>query len=125
MKYHITPSQLEILQVMWRANTPLSRSDILDMSEGKTWKENSIHILLNSMLENELIACDGYARSGKVFGRLYAPKLSMMDYYTEVFKGAPINPVEMLEVLLADENISIEKLDKMLELLRKKRKSVE
>ena len=47
----LTKSELEVMNVMWKAERPLSRADILNLSEDKTWKDNSIHILLNGMLK--------------------------------------------------------------------------
>ena len=64
----LTKSELEIMNVLWKAERPLSRADILNLSEDKTWKENSIHILLNGMLKKGAIREDGFARSGKVCG---------------------------------------------------------
>ena len=61
MKYDVTNSEHEILQVMWKAGRPLSRAEILKLSTEKTWKDNSIHILLNGMLDkaqfNRQILC--------------------------------------------------------------------
>ncbi len=79
----LTKSEMEIMNVLWKAERPLSRADILSLSEDKTWKDNSIHILLNGMLKKEAIKEAGFARSGKVWGRLYAPAVTVDEYYTE------------------------------------------
>ena len=44
----LTKSELEIMNVIWDAKRPLTRGEILDLSVDKKWKDNSIHILLNS-----------------------------------------------------------------------------
>ena len=46
----LTRSELEIMDVLWEAGEPLSRSDLLERSQEKSWKDSSIHILLNGML---------------------------------------------------------------------------
>ena len=38
----LTKSELEVMNVLWQANRPLSRSEILALSTGKTWKDSSI-----------------------------------------------------------------------------------
>lgn len=103
MEYHITKSELEILNVLWKAGVPLSRADILEQSKDKTWKDNSIHILLNGMLKDGIIHEAGFARSGKVWGRLYAPAITVEDYYADRFKsGIAPDPVKLVQKLLDD-----------------------
>jgi len=101
----LTKSELEIMNVLWNAERPLTRSDILSLSEGKTWKDNSIHILLNGLLKKEAIREDGFARSGKVWGRLYAPNISIDEYYEEnVFSQSSLETVPRLFSALLNRN---------------------
>ena len=51
----LTRSEMEIMDVLWEANVPMSRADLLEQSEGKTWKDCSVHILLNGLLKKEAI----------------------------------------------------------------------
>lgn len=103
MEYHITKSELEILNVLWKAGVPLSRADILEQSTEKTWKDNSIHILLNGMLKKGIIHEAGFKRSGKVWGRLYEPAITVEDYYADQFKsGIAPDPVKLLQKLIDD-----------------------
>ena len=46
----LTKSEMQIMDVLWEAAAPLSRADLLERSEEKTWKDSSVHILLNGML---------------------------------------------------------------------------
>lgn len=118
MKYHITKSELEILGVLWKAERPLSRADILELSSDKTWKDNSIHILLNGMLKKRVIKEDGFARSGKVWGRLYAPAITVEEYYADQFQAtAKPDLVMLFDAILkqsADRD-TVEKLQIMLD----------
>lgn len=118
MKNHITKSELEILGVLWKADRPLSRSDILELSSNKTWKDNSIHILLNGMLKKRVIKESGFTRSGKVWGRLYAPAITVEEYYADQFQAtAQPDLVLLFEALLkmkADKD-TLEKLQAMLD----------
>ena len=41
----LTRSEMEIMDVLWEAGKPLSRADLLEHTEEKTWKDSSVHIL--------------------------------------------------------------------------------
>ena len=68
----LTNSELEIMQVLWSAGRALTRGEILSLSTEKSWKESSIHILLNGMLKKRRsarTASRARARSGRGFTR--------------------------------------------------------
>ena len=93
----LTKSELEIMNVIWDAKRPLTRGEILDLSVDKKWKDNSIHILLNRLLEKGAIIEGGFARSGKSYGRLYEPNITGVDFYAEnVLSGGDQDRLEML-----------------------------
>lgn len=78
----LTKSELEIMNVIWKADKPLTRGEILKYSSDKTWKDSSIHILLNGLMKKGAISEAGFAKSGKTFGRVYAANLSGEEYYS-------------------------------------------
>ena len=118
----LTKSELEIMNVLWNAERPLTRSDILSLSEGKSWKDNSIHILLNGLLKKDAIREDGFARSGKVWGRLYAPNISIDEYYEEnVFSQSNLETIPRLfSALLNRSDLTPEILEQMRRILDEK-----
>lgn len=117
MHFSATKSELEILLVLWEAGKPLSRAEILALSTEKHWKDNSIHILLNGMLEKQLIQSYGFARSGKVWGRLYGPTVSPEDYFQDVFCSSLLDPLLIFQALLQRSDVNAEKKEKMRKLL--------
>ncbi len=123
----LTKSELEIMDVLWKAKRPLSRGDILDLSTEKTWKDNSIHILLNGMLKKEAIKEAGFARSGKVWGRLYAPNITIDEYYGEnVFSKNGSDSVPLLfSALLKRSDITPELLHELRAMLDEREKELE
>ena len=46
----LTKSEMEIMDVFWASQEPLSRADLLERSTNKSWKDSSVHILLNGLL---------------------------------------------------------------------------
>lgn len=122
----LTKSELEIMNVLWRAERPLSRGDILALSTDKTWKDNSIHILLNGMLKKEAIKEDGFARSGKVWGRLYAPNVSIDEYYNEnLFSKTSNKEFPLLfSAMVNRDDITTELIDELDAILQKRRQEL-
>ena len=122
----LTKSELEIMNVLWRADRPLSRSDILALSTEKSWKDNSIHILLNGMLKKEAIVEAGFTRSGKVWGRLYAPNVSIDEYYNEnLFSQTSQKEFPLLfSAMVNREDITADMIDELESILQKRRQEL-
>ena len=123
----LTKSELEVMNVLWQANRPLSRSEILTLSTSKTWKDSSIHILLNGLLNKNAIEEAGYVRSGKTFGRLYAANISCQEYYAKnVFAGSSKEVLPMLfSALIQSDGISPELINDLEDMLEKRKRELE
>lgn len=80
----LTKSEREIMDVLWEAGIPLSRGDFLERSEAKTWKDSSVHILLNSLLRKGLIREAGLVKRSKTFGRTFLPTMSREAYFVQM-----------------------------------------
>jgi len=82
----LTKSELEIMDVLWDTGEPMSRADLLDHSEGKSWKDSSVHILLNGLLAKNAIREAGFVKRSKTYGRVFAPNLTREEYFaTTIF----------------------------------------
>ena len=123
----LTKSELEVMNVLWQANRPLSRSEILVLSTSKTWKDSSIYILLNGLLNKNAIKEAGYVRSGKTFGRLYAANISCQEYYAKnVFAGSSKEVLPMLfSALIQSDGISPELINELEDMLEKRKRELE
>lgn len=119
----LTKSELEIMNVMWKAGKPMSRNDIIGQSTEKSWKDSSIHILLNSLLKKEAIKEVGFTRCGKNYARLFGPNITCEDYYAEaVFSaGGKENLPMMFSALIRSEHLTTELIDDLEVLLEKKK----
>ena len=51
----ITNSEKQILEVLWDEEKPLTSSEIVGVSDDRTWKASSVHLLLNSLLNKDLV----------------------------------------------------------------------
>ncbi len=104
----LTKSELEIMDVLWEAGEPLSRSDLLERSREKSWKDSSIHILLNGILQKNMIREAGFVKRSKTFGRTFVPTMSREEYYAATLcaRRYKPDPVGLIRALMRREQLT-------------------
>ena len=122
----LTRSELEIMNVIWTAGRPLTRGEILEQSVDKSWKNNSVHILLNRLLAKGAIAEGGFARSGKSYGRLYEQQISGEEYYAKNVFSVSADKLDMLfDALLKSKSVDRDLLNRFVEKIEAKKQSLD
>ena len=118
----LTRSELEVMDVLWNEGEPLSRVELIRRSTDKRWKESSVHILLNGLLEKKAIYQAGIVRCSKTFGRTFAPALSREQYYAATVFSHRFKPdlVGLVAALLSREGITSEQKQQIMELAEQK-----
>lgn len=108
----LTKSEMEIMDVLWEAKCPLSRSDLLERSEEKTWKDSSVHILLNGLLQKKAIREAGFVKRSKTYGRTFLPTLTREEYFATTIFSHRHKPqiVGLFAALLQRSDITEEEL---------------
>ena len=118
----LTKSEMEIMDVLWGSDKPLSRADLLAQSEEKNWKDSSVHILLNGLLQKGAIQEAGLVKRSKTYGRIFAPTMTREEYFaTTIFshRHKP-NIVGLFEALLRRDDITKEQLTEIRALIEQK-----
>lgn len=102
----LTNSEKQIMEVLWKSDVSLSSHDIILSSSDKTWKNSSVHLLLNSLLDKELIEVAGFEKRTKNYARVFKPTLSYVDYIlTVLIKNSDKEKrAELLSKLIKQEN---------------------
>ena len=120
----LTRSEMEIMDVLWEAGVPLSRSDLLAHSEEKTWKDSSVHILLNGLLQKGAIQEAGLVKRSKTYGRVFSPTLTREEYFATTIFSHRHKPqiIGLFEALLQREEITPEELAQIAEMVQNKQK---
>ena len=120
----LTRSEMEIMDVLWEAGVPLSRSDLLAHSEEKTWKDSSVHILLNGLLQKGAIQEAGLVKRSKTYGRVFSPTLTREEYFATTIFSHRHKPqiIGLFEALLRREDITQEELAQIAEMVQNKQK---
>ena len=118
----LTKSEMQIMDVLWASDIPLSRSDLLERSEQKSWKDSSVHILLNGLLQKRAIREAGFVKRSKTYGRTFAPTLTREEYFATTIFSHTYKPeiVRLFAALLKRDDISPDQLAQMDELLRQR-----
>ena len=120
----LTRSEMEIMDVLWEAGVPLSRSDLLAHSEEKTWKDSSVHILLNGLLQKGAIQEAGLVKRSKTYGRVFSPTLTREEYFATTIFSHRHKPqiIGLFEALLRREDITQEELAQIAEMVQNRQK---
>lgn len=118
----LTRSEMEIMDVMWESGVPMSRADLLARSEEKTWKDSSVHILLNGLLQKGAIQEAGLVKRSKTYGRVFSPTLTREQYFANTIFCHRHKPqvVGLFAALLEREEITTSDLEQLSELIRQK-----
>lgn len=121
-----TKSELEVLNVLWQSHRPLSRNEILTLSTNKTWKDSSIHILLNSLLKKGALQEAGFVKSGKTWGRLYAAIISCEEYFaTNVFVPGGKVIMPLISTMINSGSLTNDMVEKIFEMIEKRKRQLE
>ena len=120
----LTRSEMEIMDVLWASDVPLSRADILAKSDQKSWKDSSVHILLNGLLQKGAIREAGFVKRSKTYGRTFAPTLTREEYFATTIYSHRHKPdmVGLFAALLKRKDITAEQLSQMEALIAQRKK---
>ena len=118
----LTRSEMEIMDVLWESGVPMSRADLLAHSEEKTWKDSSVHILLNGLLQKGAIQEAGLVKRSKTYGRLFAPTLTREQYFANTIFCHRYKPqmVGLFAALLEREEITADDLAQLADMIHQK-----
>ena len=118
----LTKSEMQIMDVLWASEEPLSRSDLLERSQQKSWKDSSVHILLNGLLQKGAIREAGFVKRSKTYGRTFAATLTREEYFATTIYSHTHKPeiVALFAALLKRDDITPEQLAGMEALLQQR-----
>ena len=102
MKNPLSPNEFKIMQLLWRENRPLSRPEIIELLPDRAWNPNSIHLILNNMIEKGVVDVSGITRCGRGYGRTYAATVSNLEYAVLTLRDAApeFTPDELVKGVL-------------------------
>lgn len=123
----LTTSEKEIMELLWDVKRPLSGTEIVGLSENKSWKESYIHLLINSLMKKDMIKIDGFVKTTKNYARTFVPTMSEQEYavkqitasgtfkpkYIPYIVSALLKPVNDAEIIAELEKVIEDKKKKL------------
>ncbi len=79
-KYDLSDKEEQMLETMWKEGRPLTRSEIINLTENRRWKSSSIHVFLNRLLDKGSVRVCDIVQTSTNFGRTYQPTFSQEEY---------------------------------------------
>lgn len=94
--FTLSKKEQELMELFWDAKRPLARAEILELAAARatSWKPNSIHILVNSLMDKGALQVAGYYLSSRKLGRTFEPTLAPQDYRLMQVRHAVAQAVE-------------------------------
>ena len=118
----ITSKQLEVMQVLWGTERPLTASEIT--SNNPALNINTVQVCIRQLLKKEYIKVADIVYSGTVLCRCYSPVIQKQDYIADFFHNALDSGMgAALDFIDEEADTSmLDQLEKAIELKRKKLK---
>jgi len=126
----LNSKEYEIVNLMWAEKRPLAANEIVTLLPDKKWKDSTIHIILNGLLEKSIINVDGVIQAGRTYARLFIPAITMEDYLAEQIKHTAAyhmdkdSKITNLLAALLNDDIKYETLLEMEEMIARKKEEI-
>lgn len=125
-------NELEVMNVLWAENRPLTHHEIIELSPARTWKASTIHFILNGLMAKNAVKVCGAVLSAKVYARQYAAAISKEAYEASQIEQALTNisvePVRLSGVfaaLIKGKEISHDTLNELQTIIDRLKEGIE
>jgi len=127
-KKFVSEHEFAILKVLWDADKPLTRPQILERMAETGMNPASFHFAMNNLIERGHVDVAGMERCGTVYGRTYAAQDTQEDFVFNMFYDTQpqgITPKNVKNLMLAFvkkasiDDATLAELEDMLEQHRK------
>lgn len=85
----LTKKELEIMQILWEQQEPLSARDIVRVNPDLS--QNTVQSVLSKLLKKQIIVNSGYGKTSTNITREYKALLSEEDYLEQNISRSAIN----------------------------------
>lgn len=112
-KIRLTKSEREIMNVLWDTREALTSSEIIKYSVNKSWKDTSVHLLLKTLLDKNIIEVAGLKKTTRNYARTFRATMSQYDYFfQEDFQNVDLKrKIQFVKIII--QNASLEELEEI------------
>lgn len=90
--YRLTNLELAVMEILWDAERPLSRTEVLDAGvdeQGEPlFAASSFHLLINNLIDLNYILVINGAGKNENYGRLYTPNVTRAEHFARQITSA-------------------------------------
>jgi len=72
--------ELEVMNIFWKSEIPMTAADLIEASPTRTWKETSIHVILKTLQAKNAIVVDHYVPTTGRAAKAYKAAFTMAQY---------------------------------------------
>lgn len=76
----LSKHEQEVMSIFWAHDGGLTHVQLLELSPSRSWKDSTIHNLINGLLDKGLIEEVGKIPSGRRHSRVFAPKITQEEF---------------------------------------------
>ena len=123
MRERLTKSEMAIMEILWEEGKGLTATEIVNIAgEKKTWKDSSIHLLINKLLDKGVIEVVGFRKTMKNYARTFFPVDSKQKYIVnQITDGMSEEERKKLYEYLIGEEKKLEMIKYIQNLLTKRK----
>ena len=121
MNNMLTKSELEIMELMWKEDKPLTSTEIIELSTDRSWKKSYVHLLINSLLEKEMIEVAGFVKTTENYARTFKVRVSKEEYSINQFttmQSFDENDIPKIVSALIEKIDNVDVLNKLSKIVR-------
>lgn len=120
----LTKSEKQIMNLLWSVDRPLSCSEIVEMSDDKTWKDSYVHSLIKSLMKKGVVEIESFELISRSYARKFSPKLSKEAFLIrEYLAENPANSMLKLFQTYADASDDIQEMKDIEAVIKKWKKA--
>lgn len=103
----------EILETLLKAQRPLTKREIVEQSPDRSWKETSLHGLLNSLMEKNIVTVDDVVQIGSHFGRTYKSVYSKEEYTEVLMNTLELDRGSLFSYFVKEKKLSPQEIQEL------------
>lgn len=131
--FTLSKKEKELMDIFWESGVPLARAEILEHAEQRkcSWKPNSVHILVNSLLDKNAVKVAGLYLNSRKLGRTFEPAITREEYAlmqiriaADQAKTEGVTDAKCIVSALVDSTADIAAIDEAVKILKAKKKAL-
>lgn len=76
----LTKSEMQVMQLLWKADKAMSCSQIVEASDDKTWKDSYVHSLVKSLMKKKMVRIADFELISRSYARMFEPIVTYNEY---------------------------------------------